>query len=35
MAKVASPPPLLVDTDFDGIVDIAYAGDHYGNIVPL
>ena len=24
--------PTLVDTDFDGIVDIAYAGDRYGNM---
>ena len=32
MAKAASLPPTLVDTDFDGIVDIAYAGDRYGNM---
>lgn len=24
--------PTLVDTDFDGVVDIAYAGDRYGNM---
>ena len=39
MAKIPAPngkgglsTPTLVDTDFDGIVDIAYAGDRYGNM---
>lgn len=39
LAKIPAPDgkgglstPTLVDTDFDGIVDIAYAGDRYGNI---
>lgn len=39
LAKIPAPngkgglsTPTLVDTDFDGIVDIAYAGDHYGNM---
>lgn len=39
LAKILAPngkgglsTPTLVDTDFDGIVDIAYAGDRYGNM---
>lgn len=39
LAKISVPngkgglsTPTLVDTDFDGIVDIAYAGDRYGNM---
>ncbi|HHK6021837.1 TPA: PilC family type IV pilus tip adhesin [Neisseria subflava] len=39
LAKIPAPngkgglsTPTLVDTDFDGIVDIAYAGDRYGNM---
>ena len=32
MAKAGLSTPTLVDTDFDGIVDIAYAGDRYGNM---
>jgi pilC protein len=39
LAKIPAPDgkgglstPTLVDTDFDGIVDIAYAGDRYGNM---
>lgn len=39
LAKISAPngkgglsTPTLVDTDFDGIVDIAYAGDRYGNM---
>lgn len=39
LAKILAPDgkgglstPTLVDTDFDGIVDIAYAGDRYGNM---
>ena len=39
LARIPAPngkgglsPPTLVDTDFDGIVDIAYAGDRYGNM---
>ena len=39
LAKIPAPngkgglsSPTLVDTDFDGIVDIAYAGDRYGNM---
>ena len=39
LAKIPAPngkgglsTPALVDTDFDGIVDIAYAGDRYGNM---
>lgn len=39
LAKIPAPngkgglsAPTLVDTDFDGIVDIAYAGDRYGNM---
>ena len=39
LAKIPAPngkgglsTPTLVDTNFDGIVDIAYAGDRYGNM---
>ena len=39
LAKIPAPDgkgglstPTLVDTDFDGVVDIAYAGDRYGNM---
>ena len=39
LAKIPAPngkgglsTPTLVDTDFDGVVDIAYAGDRYGNM---
>ena len=39
LAKIPAPngkgglsTPTLVDTDFDGIVDFAYAGDRYGNM---
>ena len=39
LAKIPAPngkgglsTPTVVDTDFDGIVDIAYAGDRYGNM---
>ncbi|MGN6996645.1 PilC/PilY family type IV pilus protein, partial [Neisseria sp. P0006.S009] len=39
MSKIPAPngkggisTPSLVDTDFDGIVDIAYGGDRYGNM---
>ena len=39
LAKIPAPngkgglsTPALVDTDFDGIVDFAYAGDRYGNM---